>query len=245
MLQILLEQLGKIFWTVQVLGRSFHGLFRRFLRKLSGDSRYHYERLKNNEIRLLELFPGAEGEPVSCHLHKWQIDKCPLFEALSYAWGDEPRTETIRVEDWDLAITPNPYAALKELRRDFRDSQQSLPDDPGIRLALLLDRLKPISQQKYPPAFSGEGLKLISNCIGEGIGEYIVFCSSQSGGFQSPNDGESRDAYISRFLDTGKANWQEFNITVLRDRVERIQEIWDKYITEEGKARLLRLPRLL
>jgi len=110
--------------------------------KLSDNDNYHYSRLKDGEIRPLELFPGTDADPICCHLCEHPIDKCPPFEALSYTWGGEQRSETIRVNDGSLIVTPNLYSALQELRRDL---MLALPEDSGLRFSVLLDRFKFIS----------------------------------------------------------------------------------------------------
>lgn len=81
-----------------------------------------YEPLSNpNDIRLLDILPGAVGEPPSISLRIVNLADGPDFEALSYVWGDVEKTQGILCNGHRVQVTANLHAALDQLR---------LPDRP-------------------------------------------------------------------------------------------------------------------
>jgi hypothetical protein len=79
--------------------------------------------LEGDCIRLLGLLPNESeaGEaPLRCKLYKYSLQKLSprthRYEALSYTWGDPRETRSISVDDNQLLITVNLYAALARLR---------------------------------------------------------------------------------------------------------------------------------
>jgi Heterokaryon incompatibility protein (HET) len=78
---------------------------------------YEYLRLDVNEIRILEILPGEDSEPVVCQLKHFFIDELPTYSALSYTWGDELTSEFVLIDGKRLGIKPNLDAALREFRR--------------------------------------------------------------------------------------------------------------------------------
>jgi Heterokaryon incompatibility protein (HET) len=77
---------------------------------------YKSPRLRSalKEIRLLELLPGCENDPVHCRLSTHLPLSRPQYEALSYCWGHG--TEKITCDNALLGITLNLFYALKRLR---------------------------------------------------------------------------------------------------------------------------------
>ncbi|PHH77787.1 hypothetical protein CDD82_3354 [Ophiocordyceps australis] len=86
------------------------------------------------ETRLLYLYPGEPGDQVRCHLTTIALDApdTPVFEALSYCWGDQTNKKQIKVsvggsgapdpadfgsQTHNLSITANLEEALRYLRR--------------------------------------------------------------------------------------------------------------------------------
>lgn len=69
-----------------------------------------------NNIRLVELKPGEPDETIECHLKHVNIDKPGDYEALSYTWGDEPHTHSIKLNNNVLSISRNLWTALKQIR---------------------------------------------------------------------------------------------------------------------------------
>lgn len=73
---------------------------------------------RQKPIRLLELLPDCTTATVHCRLiHAFLIDK-PVYEALSYCWGDESNQVTIQCDTGAITVTRNLYAALVRLRKE-------------------------------------------------------------------------------------------------------------------------------
>ena len=69
-----------------------------------------------HEIRIFELLPGSNDEPIRGLLtieHLWDD---PRYEALSYAWGTSATMKSIQLNETEFGITPNLEAALLDLR---------------------------------------------------------------------------------------------------------------------------------
>lgn len=75
-----------------------------------------YRPLKHNEIRVLELLLGDKAAPILCHLRHVEIEYYDEFEAVSYTWGNEQYSRSIRFKSGTLAITPSLEAALRVFR---------------------------------------------------------------------------------------------------------------------------------
>ncbi|KAK8106967.1 HET-domain-containing protein [Apiospora kogelbergensis] len=76
---------------------------------------------KPNDIRLLDILPGAAEEPPSISLRAVNLSDDPDFEALSYVWGDVKKTKEILCNGHLVRVTANLHDALHQLR---------LPDRP-------------------------------------------------------------------------------------------------------------------
>lgn len=92
---------------------------------------YQYSPLHARQIRLLTLQSGARDESLCIeiqHVDLFKVNgslpphRTPLFEALSYTWGDLNDTEEIIIQDTfgtgrsGLNVTHNLAAALRRLR---------------------------------------------------------------------------------------------------------------------------------
>lgn len=71
---------------------------------------------KVDEIRLLTLLPGGDGSPLSCSLAIVRLKDAPVYEAISYTWGDPFITDDITCNGDSIQITTNLADALRELR---------------------------------------------------------------------------------------------------------------------------------
>jgi hypothetical protein len=63
-----------------------------------------------NHIRLIALSPSVPGEDrqrLVCRMHIVSLSKTPAYEALSYTWGGEERSETLICEGKTIRITKN------------------------------------------------------------------------------------------------------------------------------------------
>lgn len=91
---------------------------------------YRHSPLKLNHLRLLRILPSAEEDRISCELSQHSFDHLPEYSALSYAWGDEPASQSILIDGHILTVRPNLHVALKELRSR---PPSRLPEDPSER----------------------------------------------------------------------------------------------------------------
>ncbi|PMD38060.1 hypothetical protein L207DRAFT_431857, partial [Hyaloscypha variabilis F] len=66
--------------------------------------------------RLLDLHPGRSEEGVMCKLRVADLETLPVYEALSYVWGDPNALTHIKVNGTTLHVTANLNAALRRLR---------------------------------------------------------------------------------------------------------------------------------
>lgn len=75
-------------------------------------------RLKSdaNEIRILDLLPGSEDDDIKFELRVVVLGDSEQYEALSYVWGERVDRKAIEVDDHEIQITHNLYAALARLR---------------------------------------------------------------------------------------------------------------------------------
>ena len=73
-----------------------------------------------DEIRLLTL-TASESAFSSIHLELRHVslDDRPVYQALSYVWGTEPAEHRVSVNGQSTLVTPNLYAALCELPKQF------------------------------------------------------------------------------------------------------------------------------
>ncbi|KAJ4328982.1 hypothetical protein N0V84_000553 [Fusarium piperis] len=75
-----------------------------------------YLSLDSRQIRLLTLEPGEYGDEIVGHLEIVDLKDEPIFEALSYCWGDRTDVCEITVDDHKVCVTRNLYRALQRLR---------------------------------------------------------------------------------------------------------------------------------
>lgn len=73
-------------------------------------------RLDDQNFRLLELLPGEANDALQCQLVETPLTDIPVYEALSYVWGDSTVTELLCCNGQNLPITTNLAQALRKLR---------------------------------------------------------------------------------------------------------------------------------
>ncbi len=81
--------------------------------------------VSNNEIRILSLWPceGDENAPIRCSFRVAKLVDHPMYEALSYVWGDTSNQLPICVSGGKTVnVTSNLHAALCQLR--LRDKER-------------------------------------------------------------------------------------------------------------------------
>jgi hypothetical protein len=79
-------------------------------------SRLHLP-LSSGEIRILTLHAGNVPDPIKCSLQVVVLDEEPVYEALSYTWGDPGITKAICVKGTQVDVTVNLESALRYVRR--------------------------------------------------------------------------------------------------------------------------------
>jgi hypothetical protein len=82
---------------------------------------YVYQPLDDatQSIRLIRLQPALNFESdVQCEIYHVTLDTQPIYEALSYAWGDAKVTSPIFLESCPFQATVNLVSALRHLRHE-------------------------------------------------------------------------------------------------------------------------------
>jgi hypothetical protein len=77
-----------------------------------------YETLQNDDsIRLMEMCPGQQDDPIFCRLHQTRLHASRLaYEALSYAWGESSDDFVINLNLRPMRIRKNLFHALRRVR---------------------------------------------------------------------------------------------------------------------------------
>lgn len=71
--------------------------------------------LSELEIRLLSIDPGTSK--ICCNLTTHRLDTKPVYDALSYAWGDDRQGHAITCNGQRLYVIKSLFRALCQLRR--------------------------------------------------------------------------------------------------------------------------------
>lgn len=78
---------------------------------------FQYEALRGaDEIRLLVLQPGDRESPIEFSLVHASLEDNPIYEAISYAWGDPLVAHTVFSGGRAIKITTSLFTALRHLR---------------------------------------------------------------------------------------------------------------------------------
>jgi hypothetical protein len=86
---------------------------------------YQYQPLSDPEgVRLLAIQPGKAFEKITCTLSHVSLATTPDYEALSYTWGDNHKSHSIRCGNGFLPVTANLHSALQRFR--YRDRPRML-----------------------------------------------------------------------------------------------------------------------
>lgn len=72
---------------------------------------------RSHEIRLLEIRQAPPESDLDCDLITCSLFFPPDYDALSYCWGQGLETTNIAIGNWQIPVTKNLAAALKQLRR--------------------------------------------------------------------------------------------------------------------------------
>lgn len=83
---------------------------------------YHME--TTGDIRILELHPGSFHDPLRCRLRVAAIENDPVYDALSYMWGDPSPKGKIMLDGEAFPVTASLENALRHVR--LRDNIRCL-----------------------------------------------------------------------------------------------------------------------
>lgn len=79
-----------------------------------------YKPLGSRSFRLISLIPAKSvSSPPKCVMNDYKLlgDNCPLYEALSYTWGNPQSSLPITLNGYSVHVSPNLYTALQYLRK--------------------------------------------------------------------------------------------------------------------------------
>jgi len=85
---------------------------------------YEYRPLQcDDSVRILVLHPSPnEADPIVCTIrHRELSDKTPIYEAVSYTWGDSTQTNKLHLNGREQIVGQNCHAALRRLRQPKAD----------------------------------------------------------------------------------------------------------------------------
>ncbi|RDL38230.1 uncharacterized protein BP5553_02570 [Venustampulla echinocandica] len=87
-------------------------------------SRYRYSPLAPTDIRLVILEPGELSDEIFCRMPIFPCHRAPVFEAISYTWGDETERQVVRCLDnpGTLCVANSCASVLRRLR--YADRQR-------------------------------------------------------------------------------------------------------------------------
>ena len=80
---------------------------------------FFHKLLGPDQIRLLELRPGSESDPLRGRVIEVDLERAPAYTALSYVWGSPEAADTIllgHVSEKPERIVKNLSCALKQMR---------------------------------------------------------------------------------------------------------------------------------
>jgi Heterokaryon incompatibility protein (HET) len=98
-------------------------------------------------FRLLLLHPGQHSDTIDGSLVLYELDSCPVYEAVSYAWESYEGTLAITIDDKVLNITRNLRTALRYLRHPT-DSRWLWVDSVCIQQNNLDERAAQVSMMR-------------------------------------------------------------------------------------------------
>src|SRR5436190_15164596 len=91
------------------------------LNKLSSSNLRYSDNLQPGWIRLVDIQPGSETEPLICSLSHFPMEVGPdHFEAVSYVWGDADHSYKITCNYWLPLIKDDQFLQL--YNNDVRDN---------------------------------------------------------------------------------------------------------------------------
>ncbi|KAK0621022.1 hypothetical protein B0T14DRAFT_429377, partial [Immersiella caudata] len=68
-------------------------------------------------VKLVELLLGDKEDVLTLYIYDVSLDDGPVYEALSYEWGENSGSIPVHYEPDDhLLVTPNLHSVLRRLR---------------------------------------------------------------------------------------------------------------------------------
>lgn len=134
--------------------------------------RFIYKPLESGEIRVLDLVPGVESEPLRCQLRHVSVLQNPQYESLSYCWGQNKPEAEITCNGSTLPVTKNLLRALQQLRYERQNRSlwvdaicidQANVEERGQQVSLMKDIFR---QGKRTVVWLGEGDKDSQRTVG-------------------------------------------------------------------------------
>jgi hypothetical protein len=77
---------------------------------------YGYTPLEKGQIRLREILPGEDSDPISCQLRTVSLQRSPAYAALSYTWSTGLADRSIFIDGRRVFVRENLEEALQEFR---------------------------------------------------------------------------------------------------------------------------------
>jgi hypothetical protein len=89
----------------------------------STEQKYQYASLvrESRDIRLLTLCAGNWNDVIRCMTCVVSLDLHPVYEAVSYAWGNPEDTKPLFLNGYEVFVTRNLESALRHLRKPDQD----------------------------------------------------------------------------------------------------------------------------
>ncbi|KAN0113241.1 HET domain containing protein [Hyaloscypha variabilis] len=83
---------------------------------------YHISKINcsERETRVIHLLPGPWDDEIRCELHTISLNAQPIYEALSYVWGNPDITREILLDGIGFKVRRNLAAALRRLRNQTK-----------------------------------------------------------------------------------------------------------------------------
>lgn len=108
-------------------------LSRKLLSSLNRTEQYNYKKIKaNSQIRLFSFRKTKQAETISIKVETFDIGNLPLFECISYTWGNVHHRKTILCDGRELTITENLWDALQRIRRRVDSKRRFWADQISI-----------------------------------------------------------------------------------------------------------------
>ena len=88
-------------------------------------SKYEYKPLQDSQICLLTI-TSISSDGITCDLEQSEFDDCPIYDALSYAWGEQDSNRpTLHCNGRFISISPHLNSALERFYRSWENDDTS------------------------------------------------------------------------------------------------------------------------